>query len=331
MVSGRAGEAVARALRWGRLHGGCVARPRGQGVRGLSLFGSLLAMALLGTLVLGVVVWLEERSLEDRARVAGTQLETVAHAVSSYVNSEFPDLLGRVGSGPVMIGIPELKSGGVLPDDFGSRNVLGRGFQVMVMPVGTLALDVMVAETLPAGDTLVPSAALLGERYGGVRMGVVPPEAPTELRGPAVGVSVSGFQGAFGGVPAVGALAVLERFDHESVYGSELHREDIPGFPEGNQMQTDLDLGGNEIVDAGRVEAESFEVVRDIEVSGALIVEGALTVGEAVDVTGEISADRGTFGDTRSRTVTAIVVNAGHMTSDTASISRLTVGSCSGC
>ena len=365
--------------------------------RGLSLFGSLLAMAVLGTLVLGVVVWLEDRSLEERERLAGGQLETLAHGVSAYVHSRFPALQVQVGGGPVNIGLALLRSEGVLPDGFGDVDALGRGFRVMALDGGGGAVDIVVAETVAAGDTLVPSGALLAPRFGGVRMGVVPPDAPTRVRGPTIDVDVSGFQGNFGGVPAVGALAVLARFDHGSVFGDQLYRVDIPGFAAGNRMETALDLGGNEIVDAGRVEAESLDVSGDIETGGALIVTGALTVGQAVDVTGAVTvtgamtADRGTFtgtvwansveandsvqaatvtatgtvtaatvaatgalsagsatiGDLQSATVDASGVNATSVTAEEVSvdvlqatggivaviagISRLTVGSCSGC
>ena len=369
----------------------------GRGRRGLSLFGSLLAMALLGSLVLAVIVWLEDRSLEERERIAGTQLETLAHGVSAYVHSRFPALQTQVGGGAVTISLAQLQSQGVLPDGFGAVNALGRGFQVMALDGGSGAVDVVVAETVPGGDTLVPSGALLADRFGGVRMGVVSSAAPTRLRGPTIDHDVSAFQSNFTGALRAGALGVFARFDHGSVYGDQLYRIEIPGFAQGNRMETTLDLGGNEIVDAGLVQAQSMEVVTDIELGGALTVTGALTVGQSVDVTGavtvggQMAADTGaftgtvtanlvqsntsvqtatvtatgtvtadtvgvtgavnansaTFGDLQSATVNATDVTAttvtaeqaaadslqttANITAASAGISRLTVGSCSGC
>lgn len=365
--------------------------------RGLSLFGSLLAMALLGSLVLGVIVWLEDRSLEERERIAGTQLETLAHGVSAYVHSDFEVLVTTVGAGGLAISLADLRTAEVIPDGFGDVNALGRGFRVMVLPAAGRALDVVVAETVPAGDTLVPSAALLGDRFGGVRMGVVSPEAPTVLRGPTIDQDVSAFQSNFAGVPAQGALGVFARFDEGNVCGDQLYRIANTGCPDANRMETALDLGGNEIVDAGRVEAASLDVVEDMALGGELRVTGALTVGQSVDVTGEVTvageieADSGVFtgtvsanrvesnttvqtgtvtatgtvmaatvgvtgavnaasarlGDLQSATVNASGVNArtvtaervsanslqttGNITASSAGISRLTVGSCSGC
>ena len=398
--SGRAGWVACLA----GMGQGTVKRDRGmkpgrRTLQGLSLFGSLLAMAVLGSLVLAVIVWLEDRSLEERERTAGAQLETLAHAVSSYVHSNFTTL-SPVGAGGMTISLTALESAKVLPDGFAQTSALGRSFQVMALPDPTDAdvIHVVSAEIVGAGDTLVPSGALLADRFGGVRMGVVTAAAPTRLRGPTLDVDVSAFQAGFAGALAQGALGVFERFDHQSVFGDELYRVAIPGFDEGNLMETDLDLGGNEIVDAGRVEAESLDVVDNFELGGELIVTGALTVGQAVDVTGELTvggrmeADSGeftgavsanllesetsvnaetvtatgrvsadtvgvttevavagtaTFGNLQSGTVDAQGVTAtnvtaervsalslqtsGNIAASTAGISRLTVGSCSGC
>lgn len=317
-IAGLCGIATWAAFLAGTAHGttkrvGDVRRGR-RAPRGLSLFGSLLAMALLGTLVLGVVVWLEERALEDRVRLAGVKLEALAHAVSSYVHSDFTDLNNQVGTAPVTITLAQLTAAEVLPDGFGTVDAIGRGYRIMARRPGgaTTGIDVLVAQTVPAGDTLSPSAALLGERYGGVRMGLVPRDAATRLRGPTIDADVSGFQTDFAGAPQAGALAVLGRFDHASVFGDMLYRVAIPGFTDANQMETALHLGGNEIVDAGRVEAESFDVSGNIEAGGDLEVDGALTVGQALTVTGDatvvgaLTADAGTF----SGTVSARDVNA---------------------
>ena len=299
--------------------------------RGLSLFGSLLAMALLGTLILSVVVWLEDRALEERERTAGTQLETMGHAVSSYVNSNFVDVLGSV---PREIARSELSL--VLPVGFGDTDALGRELKVYAIAGPDAdSVDVLVAQVWSdLEDTLVPSAALLAPGYGGVRMGVVWPDAPTMLQGPTIRQSVSGFQSAFGGDPQAGALAVFARFNHESVFGSQLYRIEIPGFPDGNVLETNLDLGGNDIVDAGMVGAERLEVVEDIETGGELIVTGALMVGQAVNVTGKLSvsgemtADRGTFlGAVKAESLEAVtsveavtVTATGTVTAETVSV-----------
>ena len=61
--------------------------------RGLSLFGALLALGLLGMLVLGATVFFETRALERRGQLAAVQLAVLAEAAASHANSRFPALL----------------------------------------------------------------------------------------------------------------------------------------------------------------------------------------------------------------------------------------------
>ena len=149
------------------------------------------------------------------------------------------------------------------------------------------------------GDTVAPSAALL-EAAGEARFGLVPPDAPSRLAGPTLDHDVSAFQAAFGGAPAVGALAALRRFDHQAVYGGRLQRLAVPGFPEANRMETDLDMGGNTITGAGRISAESLSLVGDLQAGGDIAVSGDLTVGQAVRVAGTVEAAGAIRADTAS-------------------------------
>ena len=67
---------------------------------------------------------------------------------------------------------------------------------------------------------------------------------------------------------SLGALAALRRFDHQAVYGGRLQRLAVPGFPEANRMETDLDMGGNAITGAGRLSAASLALSGDLEAGG---------------------------------------------------------------
>ena len=150
-----------------------------------------------------------------------------------------------------------------------------------------------------AGDTTPPAAALL-EAAGEARLGLVGPDAPSRLAGPTIDHDVGAFQAAFGGAPALGALAALGRFDHQAVYGGRLQRLAVPGFPDANRMETDLDLGGNAITGAGRLSAESLVLSGDLEAGGDIALAGDLTVGQAVRVAGTVEAEGEIRGDTAS-------------------------------
>ena len=267
--------------------------------RGLSLFGALLALALLGMIVLAASTFFETLAAERRARIAVQQLTVLADASASHVHGRFPELLAAARGGPVEITLAQLKGAGSLPADFSAVDALGRGYRVLILAAGADAIDVMATERVEPGDTVAPSAGLL-EAAGEARLGLVAPDAPSRLAGPTIDHNVNAFQAAFGGAPAVGALAALRRFDHQAVYGGRLQRIAVPGFPEANRMETDLDMGGNTITGAGRISAESLSLVGDLQAGGDIAVSGDLTVGQAVRVAGTVEAEGAISANTAS-------------------------------
>ena len=264
-----------------RLRGGL-----GRGLsRGLGLFEGLLALGLLGLLVLGATVFFETRALEQRGRLAAVQLSVLAEAAASYAHSSFPALLTQARAGPSEIVLSSLKAAGSLTADFSEVDALGRGYRVLMLAAGANAFDLLAAETVPAGDTVRPAAAL--QEAAGPRIGLA---GRSRLSGPTVDADLAAFRSAFAGAPAEGALAALRRFDHGSVYGDALYRVAIPGFAEANRMEADLDMAGNAIEGAGTIEAASLDVETDLSAGGDLSVTGDLVVGRAVRASGTVEA-----------------------------------------
>ena len=236
---------------------------------GVGLFEAVLALALLGVLVLGATVFFETRALEKRGRLAAVQLSVLAEAAASHAHSRFPALLALAQVGPSELTLAALKASGSLTAEFSETDALGRGYRVLMLAAGTEAFDLLVTETVRAGDTVRAAAALLEAPGPGVGLA-----GASRLSGPTVDADLGAFRAAFAGAPAEGALAALRRFDHGSVYGDALYRVAIPGFAEANRMDTDLDMGGNAIERAGRIEAASLEVETDLEAGGDLTVTG---------------------------------------------------------
>ena len=285
-----------RGLSPGGIRGRSLGLSRGLS-RGLSLFGSLLALGLLGMMVLAAALFFETRMLEERARLAARQLTVLSDAAASHVSGRFPALLAAVQGGPAELTPAMLRASGALPAGFSDVGAMGRGYRVLMLAAGTDALDLVVTQTVPAGDTAVPSAALLGSDSA-ARLGLVLPDAAGRLAGPAVDADMSAFQAAFGGAPAAGALATFRRLDHRAVYGDQLYRVAVPGFAEANRMETDLDLGGNDLTGAGTVEAETLTLESDLTVGGGLTVTDDLMVGRALQVSGSAEVAAGITAQT---------------------------------
>ena len=130
--------------------------------RGLSLFGALLALALLGMIVLAASTFFETLAAERRARIAVQQLTVLADASASHVHGRFPELLAAARGGPVEITLAQLKGAGSLPADFSAVDALGRGYRVLILAAGADAIDVMAAEAVGAGDTVAAFSRVVG-------------------------------------------------------------------------------------------------------------------------------------------------------------------------
>ena len=254
-------------------------------MRGAALFGALLAIGLLGTIFAAGSEWLADRLRHQQARLAGSQVTTLSDATATYVNSNFRALLAQVQGGSHELAVSTLRSANVLPTTFPTVGALGRDWRILLLPDGTTAIRVLVTEEVPTGDLRWPDAAKLGTE---ARLGIVWSDA--RLKGPLVDESIADFRTEFSGEPKDAALAVLERFDHESVYGDYLYRSAIPGLAAANTMETDLDLGGHDLSGAGEVSAATAEVTENVEIGGSLTVEKDLVVRQALTIEGDLTA-----------------------------------------
>ena len=286
-ASSRLGRGAAR----GRSPG--LSRGRRLGLsRGLSLLGSLLALGLLGAMVLAVALFFENRAMDERGRLAARQLTVLSDAATSHVSGRFAAMLAALGGGSSELSLATLRGAGALPAGFAEVGAMGRGYRVLMLAAGTDTIDLLVTQTVSAGDTAVPASALFGAG-GSARMGVVLPDIPERLTGPAVDADIRAFQAAFAGAPEAGALATLRRLDHRAVYGDQLYRVPVPGFAGANRMETDLDLGGNDLTGANAVEADTLSLESDLTVGGELTVMADLMVGRALTAVGPAEVTAG--------------------------------------
>ena len=257
--------------------------------RGLSLFGSLLAMGVWAVLMLGLVTWGGERLREDRVLAAARQLGEVAGAARAYGRAEFSAL---VDGGEIADEVRDY-----LPPAFPDRDVFGRAFRVYVREASADVFEVLA--TVEVGVVApVPMEAAVFDRHAPARLGVVRGRV---LRGPSIrDHDVSAFRAAHSGHPRSGAPAILERYDEASLFGEVLYRSDL-GLPGLNRMETGLDMDGHDIDGAGAYTGRELSLSADLQVGGRfyaggpLTVAGALTAGGA-EVAGAVSAGSAALG-----------------------------------
>ncbi len=252
---------------------------------GLTLFGSLMALAVFASLLLGVAQWWQDRLEEERQERAAGQIAILAEAARTFVLDRFPTLLA--GAADQEVTLAELRAADVLSDDFRDRDATGRQYRVLLHRPSTGVLDLLVTQVVASGDLRWPWRAAAAAPVREMRLGTIDPAATGRLQGPTIDVSVTPFQTAWS-VPEARAMATWIRLDRETVYGNQLYRVAASGFPEINRMETDLDMAGHDIVDAGAVTAATLEITSDMTVGEGLTVTGDLLVGASVSVTGTI-------------------------------------------
>ena len=296
-------------------------RLAGRGRRGLTLFGSLLALGLIGVMATGLFAIAERHLTDMRERRAAAGMALLTRAAHHHVTDRFADFL----SGPEFreVTLAELRATGELQAGIPEGDAMGRGRRILTRSDGAGAVDVVVTQDVAAGDAAWPWRAAASTASGIGHLGTVAPGS-SRLTGPTIDVDVAAFQGAFQGAPAPRALAAHLRLDRHAVFGDQLWRIEVDGFPEINRMETDLDMAGHDITNAGDIATRTFAVTDTLDVGGNLDVTGALVVGELVEIagwgrfSGEVSAPLATVtGHVDAGTVTASgEVNAGTLDID---------------
>ena len=292
----------------------------GAGEAGFTLvevLGAILVAGLMLTLLTGVVqrgsVWMEQAS-------AASHLRMVAEAFEGYASLHETELLAEAGqaSGP-SVTLEDLAREGFLPQGFAATNLWNQDYVLHVRKIelsfqaeGTeggdgsdddaqtisrLALVVLTsggrgsvydADNATFLNVHVPGAAA----RAGVHAGYIPGR---DRDGVTASDLVSG-QGSYvlpladlgiasPGPGHLGAYLVLGARE-ESSSDNFLHRVTVPGRPDLNQMETDLDMTGNAIVNTGFVRLDEHDLV-----AGSSPLEGEGSVCSEEDL-GKLFLDK---------------------------------------
>ena len=278
-----------------------IIRPRAWPRRarcGLSLFEALLVM-LIAIPMTQQGVSLAQHYIRQQAGVQESRLLTqVITAASTYALREGLDTwITRRGVGHIeTLTLADLANEDVWVSR-GARTALGRDIEVIFHDTGGGALVVLARAVTPAGEEPPAYVPRGGEGIGLV--GTVRDYAPDRLLGPGLDYDISDLRSLAEtqtgrSAPVVGdqlAIAVLRMDQDVSPF---LHRIAVEGHPELNKMQTDLDMGGFDLIGVGELEAEKITVQNTMEINdlhGALEVEGGITARGDLIIPGTLTSD----------------------------------------
>ncbi|WP_304680289.1 shufflon system plasmid conjugative transfer pilus tip adhesin PilV, partial [uncultured Desulfovibrio sp.] len=219
----------------------------------------------------------------------------------------------QVASGPT-VGIRELVDEGFLPDGFQPRNPWLQEYQIHVRQpqAGTLQAIVLTTggrdnETDKFRNVTVPgAAALVGGAGGFVPSGVLPGQTENMLQGAGNGWSLD-----LGSVgipsPGSGHLGAVSSYDSSALGQDFLYRVAVPGQPELNAMQTELDMTDHAIRHVSELQFEAREITDEsctsVEEQGRVFLDSIQGLYLCRNNSLEIIGDSGNSAPLKSVTV----------------------------
>lgn len=236
---------------------------------GFTLLEMIITITVITILMpIAYQIWLSGFTTYQQGQVAD-QLRQINTAADGYVKRHFETLLASSsGSSGPQISIAQLINEGLLPDGFRNSNLWGQSYEIYVRKPHANTLHTVTisrgGREHKEGDSfaalIVPGAAMqLGGAGGFVPTGDLPGQTDGTLHGAAGGFILD--LAAIGiASPGPGHLGAYSAFDERDLGTDYLYRSEVPGHPEYNEMNTELDMTGHSIERVGSIQYVSKTV-----------------------------------------------------------------------
>lgn len=247
---------------------------------------SYLLSALFAIILVASVVPIADQAVRQgeravRIHAVASQGHQIIEATDAYVKANYGALLTSTAGGPQTIPLSALVTTGYLPPSTSAIDAYGQTWEISFYQPAAQDLEVLIHATggnpIPAVD-LPEAAAEMGAR-GGLQPNVTGPYASD--RGDAIG-AYGGWKvpvSQFGVTANPGSPADLLYYNSGTLSSTYLYRVAVPGEPQVNTMQTNLNAGANNITNAGTLQFTTNAA------------SGTIAQGAACSPTGEIGTN----------------------------------------
>ncbi|MFC3941540.1 shufflon system plasmid conjugative transfer pilus tip adhesin PilV [Pseudomonas gingeri NCPPB 3146 = LMG 5327] len=218
--------------------------------------------------------WMDSQNYQ----IAAQQQQTAADAAAKYLKDNISAVLAlATPTVPAQITVAMLRNTNYLPAGFSDTNAFGQSFLVLARSPAPNQLESIVITT--GGETIDEIGTReIAENLGGTG-GFIPVSNASIVQGVRGGWQIT--LSNYGMNPGVGHTASALFLQDGSLANDYLYRNAIPGKPELNRMNTDLDMGANNVNNAANITA-SGTVTAGADVNAA----GNVT-GTTAKITGE--------------------------------------------
>jgi len=207
--------------------------------------------------------------VQSKASSAAAQLHDLDHAAAGYVQANYNAVLAAA---PTAIPVTNLVNTGWLPPGFNNQNIFGQSYNIYVTSpsAGNLTLAVTTSGGRAIDEQTAATAAAMSSPEGGyVSSGATNP--PGWLVGQNYAVNCSNVSNV---CPGAGHLGALVQFNQNAQLSpTQLYRVQVPGQAQLNTMQTNLNMGNNQLTNASKmgVGTASPGAALDVEGGGAIV------------------------------------------------------------
>lgn len=243
--------------------------------------GMLSIDAAMTLLVLTVLItlasyWMIKQTDARDFKIAADKQITVAEALSKYLKDNYKTVLeSATATAPAQITVAMLQNTNYLPDGFGDTNGFGQTIIGLARRPNPNQLEAIV---LTIGGQAVSELGIrtIAENLGGPG-GYISTVNPNVIQGVRGGwqVALSNYSVNPGAGHTASALFLMDG----ELANDYLYRNAVPGHPELNTMNTALNMGGQDINNAGEVTASTVSSTGTITATGRLSTNEYLSIG----------------------------------------------------
>lgn len=213
--------------------------------------------ALFGLIVMAVMLslagwWMLSFANQQDYRIAAEHQRTATGAFAKYLKDNYTTVLNNAGpTTPVRVTVEMMRNTGYLPSGFSPTNGFGQTILGLARRVNTNQLEAIVITT---GGQVIPELGIrtIAEHLGAPG-GFISALRPGVVQGVRGGWEVA--LSNYGSNPGQGHTASALFLMDGRLANDYLYRNAVPGRPELNRMNTAIDMGGNDLNNAGSVTA----------------------------------------------------------------------------
>ncbi|AEC18863.1 type IV pilus biogenesis protein PilV [Pusillimonas sp. T7-7] len=273
--------------------------PRKQ--KGFGLFEMLAAIAIVTLLYQGLSSVIAEQRATPQINETAAHLEKISIAAAQYVSDNYASLTATLplNGAARTISQATLRDTGYLSPNIAQNNPYGQRYTLRVRHTtqgsGSNTRNVLEPLVVTEGGRAIPDKHLLriaGKLKAG---GSIRSDQPNTAVG-----NNGGWQAAlssFGGSPGLGHLAVGMFVSDAGMMSEFLHRSAVPGRPEVNRMNTDINMASNAIRSASSIQTGEAHLTRVVAQATSCSPAGAI----ARDAAGNpMSCQAGVWTETAS-------------------------------